>query len=217
MQQLSYNGWLCKVCDKVTITLQRIEGTTPMFLGCRITPDCKGTAVSMMYPKPFPKDLLMNPGVWGEWYVPEAGDPILEVIGMADHVAKGGLALRQIDDENPELSHIYEPPKLVDTPPLTHDQVQAISDAEDATQAAERLGMSLEDFALAMAASVEHFNKMGEEIAQSMKNMGQPPRPSTGPNRMARRLAQGKGPKRARAMMYGNPQVQAAQKKRYPR
>lgn len=88
------NGYKCRECGGVTMTKDVDEGTTSMFIGCRIPSGCKGTAVSMMYPtQPMPPELDDLP-VW-EWYKPKSDDPILKAIGMTDYVERGGLVLRE--------------------------------------------------------------------------------------------------------------------------
>ena len=91
------NAYRCDDCGRYTVTIDRDEGVTPMFLGCRADGTeggCKGRAVSLGYPKG-PRPSWAVPA-W-EWYKP---GPI-EMRGMSpemrDHVQRGGLALRRIE------------------------------------------------------------------------------------------------------------------------
>ena len=43
------NAWDCPECKKPTVTVERVEGVTPMLLGCRATPGCRGMASSRWY------------------------------------------------------------------------------------------------------------------------------------------------------------------------
>lgn len=84
------NGWLCKVCQRWTVTVDVDHGVTPMFLACRAAEGCDGTAVSAMYQPP--EDI--GEPQW-EWYRPTDKQARRMGPGMADHVARGGLAIRR--------------------------------------------------------------------------------------------------------------------------
>lgn len=100
------NGWRCEgsnkvaSCGGVTYAIHVDEGVTPMFLGCRATENCKGTAVSLMYPPPPAPQHVLEAVAW-EWYKPDAAalrrlhrkNPAL-----AEHVELGGLNLRELTD-----------------------------------------------------------------------------------------------------------------------
>lgn len=87
------NGYTCKVCGRVTMTYHVDDGVTPMFLACRATDDCRGEAVSMMYPPgPVPDSLAALPR-W-EWYRPTPHAAKRMGPAMRDHIERGGLALR---------------------------------------------------------------------------------------------------------------------------
>lgn len=87
------NGWKCAVCGLVTVCVDVHTGVTPMFLGCRRTPGCKGMATSASYPDaPLPPD-LPQPG-W-EWYRPSAHEFVRHNDEAKEHVRKGGLLLRE--------------------------------------------------------------------------------------------------------------------------
>lgn len=106
------NAYYCETCIRYTVTIDRDEGVTPMFLACRASghePDdpanpCKGQSTSMMYPaEPWPSDHpdLADgaPPTW-EWYAPDSAERKRlprDAQGMLDHVERGGLLLRRID------------------------------------------------------------------------------------------------------------------------
>jgi hypothetical protein len=92
------NAYRCDDCGRYTVTIDRDEGVTPMFLGCRAdgTEDyaCGGRAVSLGYPKG-PRPSWAVPA-W-EWYKPDAAELARMSPEMRDHVQRGGLALRKIE------------------------------------------------------------------------------------------------------------------------
>jgi len=101
------NAYWCPDCHGYVVTIDLVEGVTPMFLACRVLgePDdpantCKGRMQSMMYPEePWPdKDGYDNeiPTVptW-EWYHPGAAEFLRLSPEGQDHVRKGGLLLRK--------------------------------------------------------------------------------------------------------------------------
>ena len=91
------NAYKCDSCGRYTVTIDRDEGVTPMFLACRAdgTEDfkCNGRAVSLGYPQGPTPDWAVP--AW-EWYKPSR----IEMHGlspeMRDHVQRGGLMLRKI-------------------------------------------------------------------------------------------------------------------------
>ncbi len=81
------NQYTCDTCGGVITTIDRDEGTTPMFLNCRATPGCDGRSVSSMY--------RVSPHLkpeW-EWYRPKKAKG-----ENREHVAMGGLLIRQIEE-----------------------------------------------------------------------------------------------------------------------
>jgi hypothetical protein len=106
------NGWYCATCGRVTYGIHLHHGVTPMFLGCRATPDCEGMAASLKYPwnKQFTSDdrlpaWLAKPGVGVtvEWYRPEQIIQAMRRSGEAEHVERGGLLLRPLTDAGMRL------------------------------------------------------------------------------------------------------------------
>jgi ssDNA-binding Zn-finger/Zn-ribbon topoisomerase 1 len=112
------NGWYCPTCGQVTYGIHLHHGVTPMFLGCRATPDCTGVAASLMYP--WSRRLseaddrlpawLGRPGtgVTLEWYMPDDQE-LLELEPQAlDHVRNGGLLMRPLTSDGMRLleSHL---------------------------------------------------------------------------------------------------------------
>lgn len=92
----SINGWRCPA-GHVTCAVHVDEGVTPMFLACR-TEGCDERATSMMYPAlVLGEDGQPAPIVW-EWYRPTAKQARRmdrKAPGMAEHVRRGGLAIRE--------------------------------------------------------------------------------------------------------------------------
>jgi hypothetical protein len=99
------NGYLCGVCGRYTVTIDRHEGVTPSTLTCRAggvgDDQCLGRAYSMFYvpPSEWPAGAGRAPRptpTW-EWYMPvgkeaeriRRNDP-----ETWDHVRRGGLLLR---------------------------------------------------------------------------------------------------------------------------
>lgn len=95
------NIYSCPECGQETVTIDRDEGTTPMFLKCRATPGCMGRAVSRFYPKFAPGE-APEP-VW-EWYKPNAEEATKQGPAMLHHAMMGGLFLRPIapKEDTPE-------------------------------------------------------------------------------------------------------------------
>lgn len=107
------NVYKCEACGQLTVTLDHDNGVTPMFLGCRTTRDCGGRGVSSGYPPGEPPARILDALAW-TWYRPgptelawlRANEP-----GMADHVLRGGLALRPWrDGDNSAYRRPYPPP-----------------------------------------------------------------------------------------------------------
>lgn len=97
------NGWICQSCGVPTYCVHVHHGTTPMFLACRaegLPPDdaeCKGTGVSMGYPRPMPPRHVVT-AITFEWYKPEEDEYRRLLAQMRDHVDRGGLLIRPITD-----------------------------------------------------------------------------------------------------------------------
>lgn len=109
------NGWWCPRCGRITYGIHLAHGVTPMYLGCRATPDCEGVGQSLMYPwnhQFLPDDRLPawlgrpGSGVTIEWYAPDAAELrrlTLEQPDVAEHVHKGGLLLRPLTSDGMRL------------------------------------------------------------------------------------------------------------------
>lgn len=111
------NAYVCDDCRAVTVTVDRHEGVTPMFLACRALGEpnspgnpCKGRGVSSMYELRMLRHRLAELGVaelpdewpaptW-EWYKPSATAVkrmLRDEPATAEHCRKGGLMLRRIE------------------------------------------------------------------------------------------------------------------------
>ena len=80
------NQYTCETCGGVITTIDRVAGTTPMFLNCRATPGCDGRSVSSMY--------RVSPHLkpeW-EWYRPKKAKG-----ENREYVDMGGLLIRRIE------------------------------------------------------------------------------------------------------------------------
>lgn len=91
------NAYECQDCSKVVFTVDMDKGTTPMFMGCKVTAECRGTMVSSGYPStPPPADWEKRYPVW-VWYRPEAGPlGLFHDDQMVDeYVRRGGLLLKE--------------------------------------------------------------------------------------------------------------------------
>lgn len=89
------NAYNCEVCKANTVTIDVDPGVTPMFLGCRRTPNCKGTAVSSGYPDLEPPPHIMA-GLQWEWTLPEPDEKLKP--GEREWIDDGGLLLRARSD-----------------------------------------------------------------------------------------------------------------------
>lgn len=84
------NQYTCKDCGEKITTVNADEGTTPMFIGCRASDECKGLMASEWYRVP----QTLVPGF--VWYTPDANE-LAELDGASrGHVKQGGLLLRQM-------------------------------------------------------------------------------------------------------------------------
>lgn len=91
------NGWLCDHCGKHTYCVHVDDGVTPMFLGCRTTPDCLGTGTSLMYPPPPIPEHVREAVEW-EWYRPGEVEMRTLAGALAYHIRQGGLHIRRLTD-----------------------------------------------------------------------------------------------------------------------
>ena len=86
------NAYDCPICNKAAITRDVDDGVTPMLLGCRMTPGCKGLSQSRFY---------RVPQEWWdcarfEWYKPTEKQARKMSEGMRGHIQQGGLVLREV-------------------------------------------------------------------------------------------------------------------------
>ena len=86
------NLYQCEDCQGQIITVDRVDGTTPMMLACRATKDCEGEMQSAWYRV----DPALVEQATYEWYTPDAAELATMSRGMQSHVEQGGLALREI-------------------------------------------------------------------------------------------------------------------------
>lgn len=92
------NAYVCDQCGRYTVTIDRDEGVTPMFLACRATPECTGRAVSLGYPEGTVPDHIGAPAF--EWYRPAERELRDLDAATFEHVARGGLLLRPISGDS---------------------------------------------------------------------------------------------------------------------
>ena len=84
------NVYTCETCKESIVTVHRDDGTTPIFLLCKATPQCSGRMVSSYYPSgPLPDP------EW-EWYRPHEKAAKRMGPGMLDYTRMGGLSLRRV-------------------------------------------------------------------------------------------------------------------------
>lgn len=90
-EPFKFNGYKCDRCGYWWITVDRHPGVTPMFKACE---GChEGRAVSMGYPStPPPKQPTF------EWYRPSQVEFGTLEPAIRDHVLKGGLMYRRIEN-----------------------------------------------------------------------------------------------------------------------
>lgn len=84
------NTYTCRVCAARIVTINRVEGTTPFMLNCRVKPGCKGVMQSGFYRG----DQSETPT--HEWFRPSIKAARRQGPDMVDHVRKGGLDIRPI-------------------------------------------------------------------------------------------------------------------------
>ena len=93
------NCYVCNVCNGFTVTVDVDEGVTPMFMHCKVTENCEGSARSCLYPKaPRPSTI---PAPKFEWYNPTTMELSKLDEETQDYVLKGGLLLRDRTDREP--------------------------------------------------------------------------------------------------------------------
>ena len=114
------NGWYDPTCGKVTYGIHLAHGVTPMYLGCRATPECEGVAISLMYPwsrRFTPDDKLPawlgqpGKGVTVEWYRPGEREMVEMDREILDHVRQGGLLVRSLTSEGQRLLELGVSPE----------------------------------------------------------------------------------------------------------
>lgn len=88
-----YNAYRCEKCSLFTVVVHVDAGVTPMFLTCK-TPDCDGMATSIGYPQGAVPEKLKRSCRF-EWYRPDHKEWNRMEPEMKDHIARGGLALRE--------------------------------------------------------------------------------------------------------------------------
>jgi len=90
------NKYTCDTCKGVIVTIDLDEGATPSILPCKANSKCGGFMHSAYY----------SPAAVGdaepeyEWYKPNRADRRNGNKAFRDYYARGGLALRRIEDES---------------------------------------------------------------------------------------------------------------------
>lgn len=108
------NVYKCDGCGDLMVTLDHDNGVTPAFLGCRATPGCGGRGTSSGYPKSEPPARILELLAWS-WYRPgrlELAWLKGNLPEMADHVLRGGLALRPWREGDSSAYRRPYPPEL---------------------------------------------------------------------------------------------------------
>jgi hypothetical protein len=105
------NIYTCNLCKGHIITVNLVDGTTPMFLPCKATPNCGGEMQSSWYMN------VPDEPPTHEWFKPTDFKIYPKRIraGMKEHVGKGGLDIRPITQ--------------ADSGPITDDEIQASAEA----------------------------------------------------------------------------------------
>lgn len=85
-----YNGYRCRTCNTIYVTLDIDSGVTPMLMRCFATEDCDGQAISLGYPSGALPSELGQPVL--EWYRPASLRGLNPE--MVDHLKQGGLMHR---------------------------------------------------------------------------------------------------------------------------
>lgn len=95
------NAYKCEKCGKEMVTVNLTDGVTPFIVKCRANwpGQCGGMSQSRVY-----RIDQATPATWG-WYRPN--DTELDALefatpGVKEHVAKGGLMLRKLDNAERE-------------------------------------------------------------------------------------------------------------------
>lgn len=89
------NGYVCRVCQKLTMVEHVDAGATPMQLACLATEDCEGSARSIMYPDQKNIPERIRAAVKWQWYRPDKVEYAQLSPEMKHHVSQGGLVLRK--------------------------------------------------------------------------------------------------------------------------
>lgn len=100
-QQGSKNAYTCEKCGKQIITVNLVEGVTPFMIGCRA--NWPGTCDGMAQSEFYGIDQTIAP-TWG-WYRPDAAETERldqQYGGMKEHIERGGLVLRKLDNAERE-------------------------------------------------------------------------------------------------------------------
>ena len=91
------NIYLCDHCGYEIVTVNVDEGTTPMLIACQVktgSPEvrCHGTMCSVWY------RVSQDTRPTHEWYQPSPKWARRKGEAMLDHVRRGGLVLREIEE-----------------------------------------------------------------------------------------------------------------------
>lgn len=84
------NNYICQACGGRIVTVNRVKGTTPFMVLCRVKDGCKGVMQSALYRC----DQSETPT--HEWFKPSLKEAARQGKDMLNHVRDGGLDLRPI-------------------------------------------------------------------------------------------------------------------------
>jgi len=136
------NAYICDNCRHATVTVDVDVGVTPFTIQC---PRCGSRSQSLCY-----KVVLPSLEPEAEWYRPKAEELVNKSPGVVEHVVKGGLLLRPVQNtDGPPgtfqeqcADWVYEcfPPEVVES-----QGERAFRFFEEAAELAQAMGMNREE------------------------------------------------------------------------
>jgi hypothetical protein len=88
MSEQRLNSYTCRACNLTIVTVDLVEGVTPMMLGCRATKGCRGQMMSSWY------HVVPTLTPTHEWFKPASLKGYSRE--MKQHIRDGGLVLREV-------------------------------------------------------------------------------------------------------------------------